>query len=72
MQERQLLSVFRYPYPIFELLPTSGRVGLFSLSAVMMALNTITLKWLYGRVNGFGTPDPPRSQPGEIKKDELR
>jgi len=60
-----------YPYPIFELLPTSGRIGLFSLSATVMALNTMTLKWLYGRVNGFGTTDAPTSKPGDIKKDEL-
>lgn len=65
------LSNPRYPYPIFELLPTPGRVGLFSLSAVIMALNTMTIKWLYGRVNGFGTSDTPTSKPGDIKKDEL-
>ncbi|KAJ5211470.1 uncharacterized protein N7498_003116 [Penicillium cinerascens] len=61
-----------YPYPIFELLPTPGRIGLFSLSAIVMALSTATLKWLYGRVNGFGTPVPAQSRPGDIKeKDGL-
>jgi hypothetical protein len=60
-----------YPYPIFELLSTPGRIGLFSLSATMMALNTMTLKWLYGRVNGFGTSEAPTSKPGDIRKDEL-
>jgi hypothetical protein len=65
------LSNPRYPYPIFELLPTPGRIGLFSLSAAIMALNTMAIKWLYGRVNGFGTSDAPTSKPGDIKKDEL-
>ncbi|KAJ5838954.1 uncharacterized protein N7525_004142 [Penicillium rubens] len=57
-----------YPYPIFEALPTSGRVGLFTLSAVVMALSTVTLKWLHGRVNGFGSPMKPESRPGDIKR----
>ncbi|KAJ5675407.1 hypothetical protein N7462_008304 [Penicillium macrosclerotiorum] len=57
-----------YPYPIFEQLPTTGRIGLFSLSAVVMVLSTATLKWLYGRLNGFGTPSPPKSRPGDIKR----
>jgi FAR-17a/AIG1-like protein len=71
-QEKEtLLSNRRYPYPIFELLSTPGRIGLFSLSATLMALNTMTLKWLYGRVNGFGTSEAPTSKPGDIKKDEL-
>ena len=43
--------IVRYPYPIFEQVPFAGRVGLFVLSAVVMALSTATLKWLYGRVN---------------------
>lgn len=60
----------RYPYPIFEALPTSGRVGLFTLSAAVMALSTITLKWLHGRVNGFGNPMKPESRPGDIKRDD--
>ncbi|KAJ5790915.1 uncharacterized protein N7518_007926 [Penicillium psychrosexuale] len=60
----------RYPYPIFEALPTSGRVGLFTLSAAVMALSTITLKWLHGRVNGFGNPMKPESRPGDIKLDD--
>ncbi|KAE8381128.1 hypothetical protein BDV26DRAFT_279071 [Aspergillus bertholletiae] len=50
-----------YPYPIFEQLPFEGRVGLFALSAVVMALSTGTLKWLYGHVNGFGTKSKPHS-----------
>ncbi|KAJ5584733.1 uncharacterized protein N7459_004533 [Penicillium hispanicum] len=57
-----------YPYPIFEQLPTPGRIGLFSLSAIVMALSTATLKWLYGRVNGFGVPLSAQSRPGDIKR----
>ncbi|KAJ6116061.1 FAR-17a/AIG1-like protein [Penicillium sp. IBT 18751x] len=57
-----------YPYPIFELLPTPGRIGLFSMSAIVMALSTATLKWLHGRINGFGTPFPAQSRSGDIKR----
>ncbi|KAL1979547.1 hypothetical protein VTN96DRAFT_5576 [Rasamsonia emersonii] len=60
-----------YPYPIFELLPTPGRIGLFALSAVIMTLNTVTLKWLYGRLNGFGREAAPQARPGDVKKDDL-
>ncbi|KAL4779570.1 hypothetical protein BJX76DRAFT_351712 [Aspergillus varians] len=56
-----------YPYPIFEQVPFEGRVGLFVLSAVVMALSTATLKWLYGRVNGFGIPVKPQARPGAVK-----
>jgi hypothetical protein len=39
-----------------------------------MALSTVTLKWLYGRVNGFGIEiaSPVRSRSGDIQKDEFR
>ncbi|KAE8356664.1 FAR-17a/AIG1-like protein-domain-containing protein [Aspergillus coremiiformis] len=57
-----------YPYPIFEQLPFEGRIGLFGLSAVVMALSTGTLKWLYGRVNGYGTQSRPQSHPGAISQ----
>lgn len=66
-----LTHVFRYPYPIFEQVPFEGRVGLFVLSAVVMALSTATLKWLYGRVNGFGTPGSPASRSGSVKNGGL-
>ncbi|KAL4884443.1 hypothetical protein BJY04DRAFT_225644 [Aspergillus karnatakaensis] len=56
-----------YPYPIFEQLPLEGRIGLFGLSAVVMALSTATLKWLHGRVNGFGTPVKPTAKPGAVQ-----
>lgn len=55
-----------YPYPIFEQLPFQGRVGLFALSAIVMALSTGTLKWLYGRVNGYGIHSKPQPRPGTI------
>ncbi|KAJ5931939.1 hypothetical protein N7516_006428 [Penicillium verrucosum] len=58
-----------YPYPIFEVLSTSGRIGLFTLSALIMTLSTVTLKWLHGRVNGFGNPLKPESRPGDIKRE---
>ncbi|KAJ5440205.1 uncharacterized protein N7458_011203 [Penicillium daleae] len=63
-----------YPYPIFEQLSTTGRIGLFSLSAIVMALSTVTLKRLYGHVNGFGSDLPSQSSqshPGDIKKERL-
>ncbi|KAL3476767.1 hypothetical protein BJX99DRAFT_270278 [Aspergillus californicus] len=56
-----------YPYPIFEQLPFEGRIGLFVLSAVVMAISTATLKWLYGRVNGFGTSTKATARPGAVK-----
>ncbi|KAJ5925459.1 hypothetical protein N7454_008098 [Penicillium verhagenii] len=59
-----------YPYPIFEQLSTVGRIGLFSLSAAVMAFSTVTIQWLYGRVNGFGTDIPTQSRPGDIKRKE--
>ncbi|KAJ5133032.1 FAR-17a/AIG1-like protein [Penicillium atrosanguineum] len=59
-----------YPYPIFELLPTPGRIGLFSMSAIVMALSTATLKCVYGRINGFGTLVPAQSRSGDIKKED--
>ena len=54
-----------YPYPIFEQLPTVGRVGLFTMSAVVMAANTVALKWVYSKVNGT---DAPTETPGALKK----
>jgi hypothetical protein len=41
-----------YPYPIFDVLSTGGRVGLFAASAGLMALATGALVLLYGVVNG--------------------
>ncbi|GAB7332984.1 hypothetical protein MBLNU13_g04683t1 [Cladosporium sp. NU13] len=41
-----------YPYPIFDVLSTPGRVGLFAASAGLMAAATGALVWLYGVVNG--------------------
>ncbi|KAJ5108289.1 FAR-17a/AIG1-like protein [Penicillium angulare] len=60
-----------YPYPIMGELPTPGRIGLFTMSAVVMALNTVTLKWIYGRVNGLGVSLSPQSRPGNIKRKDV-
>lgn len=53
-----------YPYPLFEILGTGERVGLFGGSAVVMTASTVVLKWVYGRVNGVGG----LSRPGDVKK----
>lgn len=41
-----------YPYPIFEMVGTKGRVGLFTMSALVMTGSTVMLKALYGAING--------------------
>lgn len=41
-----------YPYPIFDVLDTTGRVALFAGSAVVMSVSTLSLKLLYTKVNG--------------------
>ncbi|OAX78079.1 hypothetical protein ACJ72_07615, partial [Emergomyces africanus] len=45
-----------YPYPIFDKLTTRWRVVLFVFSAILMAMNTLLLKRLYRRMNGFLHP----------------
>ncbi|KAH8762531.1 FAR-17a/AIG1-like protein [Diaporthe sp. PMI_573] len=42
-----------YPYPIFTLLSTPQRVGLFTFSGLTCAISTMGLKWLYGKINGI-------------------
>ncbi|PGH10663.1 hypothetical protein AJ79_05377 [Helicocarpus griseus UAMH5409] len=56
-----------YPYPIFEKLSTGWRVVLFLFSAVLMAVNTVLLKYLYGRMNGFVHPESA-ARPGAVKR----
>ncbi|KAL1304601.1 hypothetical protein AAFC00_003570 [Neodothiora populina] len=41
-----------YPYPIFDVLDPPGRLGLFAGSAAVMTVSTLSLKWVYDRVNG--------------------
>lgn len=41
-----------YPYPIFDMVGTKGRVGLFTMSALVMTGSTVMLKALYEVVNG--------------------
>ncbi len=48
-----------YPYPLFALLPTyPHRVALFAGSAVVMAANTLALKWLHTKVNRLRVAEP--------------
>lgn len=53
-----------YPYPLFNVLDQTQRVGLFAGSAVVMTLSTVILKWLYTKINGI----EGRSQPGQVNK----
>jgi len=50
------------------MLDTTQRIGLFCISALLMAACTAALKWLYGRVNGYGTHTAPTAKPGDVKK----
>lgn len=61
----------RYPYPLFEILDFKGRIALFTASAFLMALDTVTLKWLYGRVNGYGRSEYPQARPGHVKEPDF-
>ncbi|EER36905.1 conserved hypothetical protein [Histoplasma capsulatum H143] len=56
-----------YPYPIFEMLTTGWRINLFLFSAILMTINTLLLKHLYGRMNGFLHPISG-THPGDLKK----
>ncbi|MCJ1286610.1 hypothetical protein MMC26_005956 [Xylographa opegraphella] len=47
-----------YPYPLFELLSPAWRGVLFVGSALVMTGSTVCLKWVYGRVNGWGVEGP--------------
>ena len=58
----------RYPYPLFDLLDTTQRIGLFSASALLMTASTAVLKWLYGRINGYGVQTAPKARPGNVKR----
>lgn len=46
-----------YAPQIFDLLSNSQRIGLFAGSALMMALSTVALTWLYSVVNGKDVKD---------------
>ncbi|MCJ1408656.1 hypothetical protein MMC19_002731 [Ptychographa xylographoides] len=52
-----------YPYPLFELLGPVARAGLFVGSALVMTLSTASLKWFYGRINGYGLDGPIKANP---------
>ncbi|TKX25232.1 hypothetical protein C1H76_2465 [Elsinoe australis] len=42
-----------YPYPLFDDVGYSGRLMLFTGSAVVMGISTAALKWVYASVNGI-------------------
>ncbi|ROT36845.1 hypothetical protein SODALDRAFT_298481 [Sodiomyces alkalinus F11] len=52
-----------YPYPIFAVLDTAQRVVLFTFSASLMTGSTVLLKWLYGRINGYGKMEKEAHKP---------
>ncbi|EMC91055.1 hypothetical protein BAUCODRAFT_160624 [Baudoinia panamericana UAMH 10762] len=54
-----------YPYPIFTLLNTQQRIGLFAGSALLMTLSTGFLTWVYGVVNG--TEQDARHTNGDVR-----
>lgn len=54
-----------YPYPIFEMVDTTGRVGLFGGSAVVMCASTAVLKYVQGRFNAG-----LRARVGDVKKEQ--
>ncbi|KAI9832422.1 MAG: hypothetical protein M1819_004411 [Sarea resinae] len=58
----------RYPYPLFEALSPPWRVVLFAGSALVMSMSTATLKFLYGRVNGYGDGRALKARPGAVKQ----
>lgn len=57
------LTGCRYPYPIFDVLNTVQRVGLFTFSAALMTASTSLLKWVYGRFNGYGKMENEAHKP---------
>lgn len=61
-----------YPYPLFTLLDTKQRAGLFAASAGLFTLSTIVLKWLYGKVNGVESQSRPGSMKGEVNGKKMR
>jgi hypothetical protein len=42
-----------YPYPIFEMLTTNQRIGLFVVSGVIMWAVGALLRVVYAKVNGY-------------------
>ncbi|KAF4975911.1 hypothetical protein FZEAL_7384 [Fusarium zealandicum] len=52
-----------YPYPLFELLSTTQRVLLFTFSAGLVTVSSSCLKWVYGRVNGYGAAQKEAYKP---------
>lgn len=42
----------RYPYPLFDMVSTPQRGGIFMISAILFTGSAILLKLTYERVNG--------------------
>ncbi|EME80491.1 uncharacterized protein MYCFIDRAFT_212071 [Pseudocercospora fijiensis CIRAD86] len=61
-----------YPYPIFEMLDTTQRIGLFAFSALLMTTATAVLVWLYAMVNGTGLDDVVQGNPKKAKSGNVK
>ncbi|KAK4500524.1 hypothetical protein PRZ48_008713 [Zasmidium cellare] len=61
-----------YPYPIFEILNTTQRVGLFAFSALLMTTATALLVWLYAVVNGKEIEDVVNGDLKKVKSGNLK
>ncbi|KAF2790710.1 hypothetical protein K505DRAFT_377341 [Melanomma pulvis-pyrius CBS 109.77] len=59
-----------YPYPIFQLLSTSQRVGLFTVSGVLMWLVGAGLRAIYAGVNGLEAKEV--GGPGMVEGEKKR
>ena len=59
-----------YPYPVFEILDEYQRIGLFAFSAVIMSAATVSLSWMYARINGKPIMKLGSSaKPGDLKRE---
>ncbi|KAI6820101.1 integral membrane protein [Hortaea werneckii] len=60
-----------YPYPIFDILDTPQRAGLFAFAALIMGISTVMLRGMYLQVNGRGEGAPglarPKERSGNVK-----
>ncbi|KAF7196042.1 hypothetical protein HII31_02668 [Pseudocercospora fuligena] len=61
-----------YPYPIFEMLDTTQRVGLFAFSALLMTTATAVLVWLYAMVNGTELDEVVEGNPKKAKSGNVK
>ena len=61
------LTITSYPYPLFELLTTPQRIGLFTGAAFVMTGSTVVLRWLYQQLNGNLGRRAGRANPANLK-----